>query len=180
MNKNLRLQRADLPSLLQDFSISAKPILVRKIQPMPVRWSRPGEVMETGEVVARRSVAILNPDDISGKPLYFMPKDEFIRTSEPCLSRGNKTDSEVTFWNVENNLKMAYFIDESHGDFHLEAPKQWSDQNHNGWDVEHVTELCDQSGKVYRGYMLVETPHGLIYDKYATEAGLYKLAHSPA
>ena len=180
MNENQRLQRPDLPDLLRDFSISARPFLVSKTQPMPVRWSRPGELMQTGEVAPRRSIAILDPDNISGQPLYFMEKDEFVRTSEPCLNRGNRTDAEVTFWNVEKNIKMAYLIDESHGAFHLEAPKAWGNQSHGGWDVEHVSELQDENGNVYRGYMLVETSHRLIYDKYATEAGLYKLAHSPA
>ena len=159
-----------------DQAITAgKAIWVRKEQQMPVRRSQPGETMPNGEVAQSDYVTVLDDD---GNALFCMQEDEFLATSEPA-GHDNAIDDAPQQWLVEANAKRAFFVPVEDGPFHLDAPEAWNadqpaEKRHNGWDVQHITEIETPAGHTMRGRMVIENPAGPIHDKDATERNLYR------
>lgn len=179
---------SELPALSPtkiDFNDASRTVLMQKNADTPflVRVARPGEEMLTGEVAKQGYVAILNPEDEQGKPLYCMTEDEFRSGSIPAVSNqiGNLNDIP-SLWFVEALPKRVYFVPESQGPFHLDAPEDWnadkasSDEAHPGWDVHQTMTITTDEGRTVHGYPIVETDKGPIYDQHSFQSGAYKLA----
>lgn len=155
------------------------PLFVRKEALHAVRLSRPEEILDgckakSGETIQENHVVILPADaKTSGQPLYCMDQDAFLKNSIP-QGQVAQPGEEPSLWLVEADTRRAFIVPEEHGPFHLDAPSAWG--NHKGWDVDHVSEIVTPDGQALSGYLIVETDDGPMYDKAATEKGLYKIS----